>query len=164
MRLKNQFRHLDEDEIEFLDSVLESTRKQEAEVKRETSQKLDLFRKQQDEADRSLLDKKPESKGEETFSGRQDEWALNRTKRKRNKEKQEDSSQISKLRRTPSYFTGGGSRITDRSHPLMDDKARKPSGESQSKTATSDVPQHIADKAKSKAGLGLEGYRSDESD
>ncbi|KAI6806655.1 hypothetical protein KC340_g18782, partial [Hortaea werneckii] len=31
-RFRNQFRSLDEDEVEFLDSVLESTRTQEAEV------------------------------------------------------------------------------------------------------------------------------------
>jgi FAM192A/Fyv6, N-terminal domain len=51
-RLKNQFRALDEDEIEFLDSVLESTRREEDRVKRETAEKLQSFRKQQEEADK----------------------------------------------------------------------------------------------------------------
>ncbi|EPE25245.1 hypothetical protein GLAREA_11826 [Glarea lozoyensis ATCC 20868] len=51
-RLKNQFRALDQDEVEFLDSVLESTRAEEARVKKETAEGLALFRQQQDEADR----------------------------------------------------------------------------------------------------------------
>ncbi|EHL01241.1 hypothetical protein M7I_2784 [Glarea lozoyensis 74030] len=50
--LKNQFRALDQDEVEFLDSVLESTRAEEARVKKETAEGLALFRQQQDEADR----------------------------------------------------------------------------------------------------------------
>ncbi|KAF2120462.1 N-terminal domain of NEFA-interacting nuclear protein NIP30-domain-containing protein [Lophiotrema nucula] len=54
-RLKNQFRALDEDEAEFLDSVLEATRKQESEIKKETLEQLDLFRKHQEEAERKAL-------------------------------------------------------------------------------------------------------------
>lgn len=55
IRLKNQFRNLDEDEIEFLDSVLESTRAKEEALKRETTEQVNLFRHQQEEADRVLL-------------------------------------------------------------------------------------------------------------
>jgi hypothetical protein len=53
-KLKNQFRSLDEDEIEFLDSVLESTRAEELRVKKETAEGLEMFRKQQEEADKKL--------------------------------------------------------------------------------------------------------------
>jgi hypothetical protein len=55
IRLKNQFRSLDDDEIEFLDSVLESTRAKEEAIKRETAEQLDLFRRQQEQADKVLL-------------------------------------------------------------------------------------------------------------
>ncbi|KAI9801944.1 MAG: hypothetical protein M1825_002999 [Sarcosagium campestre] len=51
IRLKNQFRALDEDEIDFLDSVLESTRQREAELKRETNEGLDAFRRRRAEED-----------------------------------------------------------------------------------------------------------------
>lgn len=42
--MRNQFRSLDEDEADFLDSVLESTRAREAEVRRETAERLEAFR------------------------------------------------------------------------------------------------------------------------
>jgi hypothetical protein len=55
IRLKNQFRALDEDEVEFLDSVLESTRAEEERVKRETAEGLEAFRRLQEEADKRQL-------------------------------------------------------------------------------------------------------------
>ncbi|KAG8525560.1 uncharacterized protein KY384_009204 [Bacidia gigantensis] len=53
IKLKNQFRNLEEDEVDFLDSVLESTRAKEEEVKNETATQLEIFRKQQEEADKA---------------------------------------------------------------------------------------------------------------
>ena len=50
--MQNQFRSLDEDEVEFLDSVLESTRTKEAEVKKQTKEQLEVFRAHQEEAER----------------------------------------------------------------------------------------------------------------
>ena len=50
--MKNQFRTLDEDEVEFLDSVLESTRAKEQAVKEETRSELEAFRKRQGQVDR----------------------------------------------------------------------------------------------------------------
>lgn len=93
IRLKNQFRNLDEDEIEFLDSVLESTRAKEEAVKKETKEQLDLFRRQQEEADKALLD----AAGNESTvapatagspSAEEGQWAVNARKRKRAKEKE----------------------------------------------------------------------------
>ncbi|KAF2866822.1 N-terminal domain of NEFA-interacting nuclear protein NIP30-domain-containing protein [Massariosphaeria phaeospora] len=55
-RLKNQYRALDDDEAEFLDSVLEAKRKQEAAVKKDTLEQLDVFRRQQEEAERKALE------------------------------------------------------------------------------------------------------------
>ena len=52
MRLQNQFRSLDEDEVEFLDSVLESTRTKDAEVRKQTREQLEAFRAQQEEAEK----------------------------------------------------------------------------------------------------------------
>ncbi|RKF78736.1 putative nefa-interacting nuclear protein [Golovinomyces cichoracearum] len=50
-RLRNQFRALDKDEIDFLDSVLERTREEEAKVKMENLSRVKSFLRQQAEAD-----------------------------------------------------------------------------------------------------------------
>ena len=121
IRLKNQFRNLDEDEIEFLDSVLESTREKEAAVKRETAEQLGIFRQQQEEADRSLTKEtiemdssnvagKPGSPSTEVPT-----WAVNLRKRKRVKEK--DAMTGVKLRKTPS---------TVKDQPFTGDVSTKP--------------------------------------
>jgi len=52
--LKNQFRSLDEDEVDFLDSVLESTRAREKEVKQKTAEELEAFRRQREEAEKAV--------------------------------------------------------------------------------------------------------------
>ena len=93
IKLKNQFRNLDEDEIEFLDSVLESTRAKEAAVKKETTEQLDLFRRQQEEADKALLEKPTEASevnrvGTGGSPTGESQWAVNARKRKRVKEKE----------------------------------------------------------------------------
>ncbi len=94
IRLKNQFRSLDEDEVEFLDSVLESTRAKEAAVKKETTEQLDLFRKQQEEADKALLiaDTNDERTSVGAGSGSpiagEEHWVINGRKRKKGKEKE----------------------------------------------------------------------------
>ncbi|KAK5140543.1 hypothetical protein LTR04_002952 [Oleoguttula sp. CCFEE 6159] len=84
IRLKNQFRSLDEDEVEFLDSVLESTRAQESAVKKETLEQLDLFRKQQEEAEKAALsDTKQQSP-----PVKEEQWITSGKKRKKGREKE----------------------------------------------------------------------------
>lgn len=88
-KLKNQFRSLDEDEVEFLDSVLESTRAEEERVKKETAEGLELFRKQQEEADKKA--RAAENDGtqiQEASAVREDEWGTTGRKRKRTKDKE----------------------------------------------------------------------------
>lgn len=85
IKLKNQFRSLDEDEVEFLDSIMESTRAQEAAVKKETSEQLELFRRQREEAEKALLedtsaDVAPAAEGED--------WKIPARKRRRDKNKE----------------------------------------------------------------------------
>ncbi|RJE24267.1 hypothetical protein PHISCL_03376 [Aspergillus sclerotialis] len=84
IKLKNQFRSLDEDEVEFLDSVLESTRAQEAAVKKETAEQLEVFRQQREEAEKALLEGTsanvaPNAEGED--------WKIPSRKRRRDKNK-----------------------------------------------------------------------------
>ena len=54
MKLTNQFRALDDDELDFLDSVDEKSRQQEAAAKKETAEELRSFRKQQQEAEKQV--------------------------------------------------------------------------------------------------------------
>ncbi|KAL8689823.1 MAG: hypothetical protein Q9218_004596 [Villophora microphyllina] len=93
IRLRNQFRNLDEDEVEFLDSVLESTRAKEEAVKKETSEQLRLFRRQQEEADKELVEDSAAGKGgsqeaisPSTTPKTESAWAINARKRKRAKD------------------------------------------------------------------------------
>lgn len=81
--MKNQFRTLDDDEVEFLDSVLESTRAKEDAVRKETSQQLETFRKQREEAERAAkLNEDGTQDVQET-----ENWAAGR-KRKKGKERE----------------------------------------------------------------------------
>ncbi|KAJ5995450.1 hypothetical protein N7481_002427 [Penicillium waksmanii] len=80
-KLKNQFRSLDEDEVDFLDSVLESTRAQEAAVKKDTADQLEVFRKQREEAEKALLG--PTTS--DVTPAEEEEWAIPARKRRRDK-------------------------------------------------------------------------------
>lgn len=82
-RLKNQFRSLDEDEIEFLDSVLESTRAQEAAVKKDTADQLEAFRRQREQAEKALLG--PTSSEVVAPEEDTDDWTAPVRKRRRDK-------------------------------------------------------------------------------
>ena len=73
--------------------MLESTRAKEEAVKRETTEQLDLFRRQQEEADKALLEERGEKEdGEGGKAGSptvgENQWAINARKRKRVKEKE----------------------------------------------------------------------------
>ena len=95
---------MDEDEVEFLDSVLESTRKKEEEVKKETSEQLDLFRRQQEEKDKELLEggEVDGKAGSPTSGESQSPWAVNARKRKRTKETDRAGLKGLKLRKSSS--------------------------------------------------------------
>lgn len=81
IRLKNQFRALDEDEVDFLDSVLESTRAQEAAVKKDTADQLEIFRKQREEAEKAMLG----STASEVGPVEEEEWTIPARKRRRDR-------------------------------------------------------------------------------
>jgi hypothetical protein len=173
-RLKNQFRALDEDEVEFLDSVLESTRAEEARVKRETAEGLALFRKQQEEADKKARrgsDRGVNDEGSPTAE--EESWIAGVRKRKRTKDK--EGFKGVKLRRF--------STPTGPTKPSQASPARPPSPESNteptaltktpvqshvrqassdSKAASSATPQKLS--AAGTGVLGLVNYGSDEDD
>lgn len=86
---------MDEDEVDFLDSINESTRVKEAEVKRETREQLEAFRKQQEEAE----------KVEETAEVPEAVQAWSFGARKRKKAREAEVLGGVKLRRTSSAKT-----------------------------------------------------------
>ncbi|KAF2686501.1 hypothetical protein K458DRAFT_362592 [Lentithecium fluviatile CBS 122367] len=85
-RLKNQYRALDDDEAEFLDSVLEGTRKKEEEVKKETLEQLDAFRRRQEEAERRAFEEEQRKEGKEGEGLTHAQWVAAGRKRKKGHE------------------------------------------------------------------------------
>ncbi|MCJ1387519.1 hypothetical protein MMC18_000362 [Xylographa bjoerkii] len=174
IRLKNQFRNLDEDEIEFLDSVLESTRAKEEAVKKETAEQLNLFRQQQEDADRAMVQDVQEGGEESTFpksgSPVNDEplWAVNR-KRKRVREievangvKLRKSSSTVQRSMTSGEGTHNGKHVQDNSiqtRKLGTASSVVKVGEPESNSRTEKPP---ASRLEPKVpGLGLGEYDSD---
>ncbi|KAF7951460.1 hypothetical protein EAE96_006769 [Botrytis aclada] len=177
-KLKNQFRSLDEDEIEFLDSVLESTRAEEDRVKRETAEGLELFRKQQEDADKKA--RAADDDGTQIQDGspvREDEWGTTGRKRKRTKDK--EVLKGVKVRRASSSADQASSSTSTK------DLSTKSAKDDSDSIATSTKPPTSKDAAKSldtkpvkvgpkpvavkkpspppsNKGLGLVDYGSDE--
>ncbi|KAL4741462.1 N-terminal domain of NEFA-interacting nuclear protein NIP30-domain-containing protein [Aspergillus similis] len=83
IKLKNQFRALDEDEIEFLDSIMESTRAHEATVKKETAEQLEQFRRQREEAEKAYLN--DTSTEIPSAANEAEDWKIASRKRRREK-------------------------------------------------------------------------------
>ncbi|KAL8995673.1 MAG: hypothetical protein Q9169_004643 [Polycauliona sp. 2 TL-2023] len=183
IRLKNQFRNLDEDEVEFLDSVLESTRAREDAVKKETAEQLNLFRRQQDEADKASLNltTADTTQSSEPVTGPQalaaeSQWAINARKRKRVKDKEvlpgvklRKSSSTSER---PTHLSPGtptthedvtGSRVKEFPKSNIDQAEGSPVAEK--KDVESPELKALRDSPKPPVGvLGLAGYSSDEDD
>ncbi|KAI7353085.1 hypothetical protein KC354_g11711 [Hortaea werneckii] len=190
-RFRNQFRSLDEDEVEFLDSVLESTRTQEAEVKKETREQLDAFRKLQEDAEKkAVAGQDGEDAGDVGTADAETSWALGPRKRKKGKERGGVLGGI-KLRKAESgeVGDGGGRAKATSSSPPKEDKDGKdieasfrtpaeskspeqaersssaPTKQDAGKTVTHG-PQPVEPKsaAQPPPSLGLVAYSSDEED
>ncbi|KAK0250997.1 hypothetical protein LTS09_013888 [Friedmanniomyces endolithicus] len=167
-RLRNQFRSLDEDEVDFLASVSSASRTKEAEVKRETEEQLEAFRKQQEEAEKAAgLDESPDDPAPT------DAWLSGSRKRKKGREK--DGSGGLKLRRVS---TAGKDDTASRASPTVpasmerhESQSAETSGEHVLKAKGCNEPlaskkPTAADAMKttppSVAMLGLGAYSSDE--
>ncbi|KAI7162769.1 hypothetical protein KC349_g1830 [Hortaea werneckii] len=157
-RFRNQFRSLDEDEVEFLDSVLESTRTQEAEVKKETKEQLDAFRKLQEDAEKkAVAGQEGEDAGDAATADAETSWALGPRKRKKGKERGGLVGGI-KLRKAESGEVGGdggGAKAPSSSSP-KEDKDGKDTEASSRTPAESKSPEQAdrASLAHDKQGAG----------
>ncbi|KAH8586170.1 N-terminal domain of NEFA-interacting nuclear protein NIP30-domain-containing protein [Bisporella sp. PMI_857] len=167
-RIKNQFRSLDEDEIEFLDSVLESTRKEEARVKEEMREGLEAFRRQQEEADKRA--RTGDAVAEEGFPIGEEQWPAGGRKRKRVKEK--EVLKGVKLRRTSTagdaakFSIPVTASLANLQAATIKDKNIKSSKEPRERIrkpeAGSTIEKSNASITNTKTGLGLVDYGSDE--
>lgn len=156
IKLKNQFRNLDEDEVEFLDSVLESTRKKEEEVKKETSEQLDLFRRQQEEKDKELLEGEEEvdgKAGSPTAGESQSPWAVNARKRKRAKENDRAGLKGVKLRKSSSTGEAPVGLRTSLSTGEPSKVSKTEAGESKFVAPQGTAPEALSTEEKGGAGV-----------
>jgi hypothetical protein len=155
--LTNQFRSLDEDEIEFLDSVQEAARAKELAEKRATKEGLDEFRKQQEEAERAAK----EQEGAVSPPTVSESWSVGPRKRKKGKEK--DGIGGLKIRRTS---TGEqAKKVEDTLKP--DDQAAPSHAQGQQSLVKEQSDKKPASTPPTSppapaAGLGLGAYSSDE--
>ena len=155
--MTNQFRSLDEDEIEFLDSVQEAARAKELAEKRATKEGLDEFRKQQEEAERAAK----EQEGAVSPPTVTESWSVG--PRKRKKGKQKDGIGGLKIRRTS---TGEkAKKLEDTATPDNQTASSKlqeqqSSVKEQSDKRPASTPP-VSPPAPA-AGLGLGAYSSDE--
>uniref|UniRef100_A0A8H7NCU8 FAM192A/Fyv6 N-terminal domain-containing protein n=1 Tax=Bionectria ochroleuca TaxID=29856 RepID=A0A8H7NCU8_BIOOC len=145
-RLKNQFRALDDDEIEFLDEVRQKKRKEEEAVKRATEEGLRAFRAAQKGSGASVGagTEKVEEPVMETES-----WGVGR-KRKRLKERE-----VKGLKKK-------ASGVEDKKEEGQGDSDQKHAVDSKRKEdeKPSMKPQSLPEKQE-KPSLGLVGYGSD---
>jgi hypothetical protein len=173
IRLKNQFRALDEDEVDFLDSVLESTRAQEEAVKKDTADQLEVFRKQREEAEKAMLGSA--SSDVTPAPVEEEDWAISARKRRREKGKDlllpgkkrkasvteeatkgTEKTEIVAAKPAPTSSTGtqdsktAGNAVTSASGTPAQSRTDK------SRTDTTKQPAKPAS-----ASLGLVGYGSD---
>ncbi|KAE9975502.1 hypothetical protein EG328_003161 [Venturia inaequalis] len=167
-RLKNQFRAIDEDEADFLESVLESTRAQEDAIRKETAESLAAFRKQQEEKEKAALglgDSGNLVDGEET-------WTFSGKKRKKGKPK--EFLKGIKLRKTSSTDSPSETLVKttasvppttetkDPIHPKASSPVTTTSTTSTKKEAPSVAPRKPS--TSPIIALGLGNYSSDEDD
>ena len=166
-RLKNQFRSLDEDEVEFLDSVLESTRAEEERVKRETAEGLEQFRRQQEEVDKHA---RRGSEGaqfaDEGSPAVEDEWVAGGRKRKRAKEKEVlKGVKIRRASTTEHAVDPSTEASSSKSSSSKPAESMKSAASVQLLTKpTAPASAEKTPPAPAKAGLGLVDYGSDDDD
>ncbi|KAL1893582.1 hypothetical protein Sste5346_006413 [Sporothrix stenoceras] len=157
--LKNQFRALDEDEIEFLEGVEEDARREAARVAAETAAGLDAFRAAQTKGGGDAGgDKSDDVDNDDTVEKLVDDsaWAVGR-KRKRRGDKTDKAGAFPNLKRK-----GSSAAEKDKEEP----EAKKETTTSASSTAKEPAkasPKPIpATAPKAKPALGLVAYGSDD--
>ncbi|XDG10302.1 hypothetical protein ABKA04_009917 [Annulohypoxylon sp. FPYF3050] len=176
-RIRNQFRALDDDEIEFLDDVQEKRREEEERVKRETEERLAKFREAQKKG--ASVPAGGEGEGEDVVDDAKNEdatvedpvsWSGAGKKRKRDKESKsivkgvkrrasvnERDPKAAAVAKAEKKLDEGNTKATPTT--TTDDNSKASTTTDQTKAP---APKPTAEKAKS--SLGLVDYGSDDDD
>ena len=145
---------MNEEEVDFLDSVLESERAKEAALKKETTDQLEAFRKQQEEAEKAGLAEIEDPQPESIESANREQWA-----RKRRREKDREQTTGAKLRKMSSSKDKPATEMkaeSSKSPPVVEEGASKPT-EGTERKYSAPLPGSKAPAV----SLGLGGYDSD---
>ncbi|KAL6906795.1 N-terminal domain of NEFA-interacting nuclear protein NIP30 domain-containing protein [Trichoderma evansii] len=153
-KLKNQFRALDNDEIDFLDEVRAKEKAEEARAKKDLEEGLKAFRERQKSTGGETSTAAKEDEGPR---GEDEEWAVGGRKRKRHEretlgvKKKSVSKEVGKNEAAVVKKTDG------------DDQKKKSEGEAQGEEKKKGE-EKVEEKKKSVLGLVTYGSDSDESD
>lgn len=154
-RIKNQFRALDDDEVDFLDEVRQKKRQEEELVKKETEQGLRAFREAQKDRGEPGAEEDGGGLEEKQNDGQEESWGVGR-KRKRAREKE-----VKGVRRKASEGEGHREDGNDDAKPV-ESKTQSTKGDDKVK---SDKPAQAAAAPQAKQpALGLVDYGSDSDD
>lgn len=165
-KLKNQFRSLDDDEIDFLDEVLDSTRKKEQQVKRDTAEQLKAFRRQRQEAEKAETTEEPDAdENEENVLI----WRAGPKKRKKGQAESKGGKNVAKLRKMSSNAGEQHGKTAEKDQAASSDMLnpneitpRPPPDHGTSSKATTSQPSTSTSPPPIKSGLGLDAYSSDD--
>nr|OQO07295.1 hypothetical protein B0A51_16993 [Rachicladosporium sp. CCFEE 5018] len=167
MRLKNQFRSLDEDEVEFLENLTASERAEARRVKEETRAQLEAYKVQREEAEKAAAAAAGDGEGPQVVGV--ESWAVAGSK-KRKKGQREGIGGV-KVRRT-STLKEVKSLKTSVEPPAAGRAQEAPAispvpnaaPTSKAVAETAEVPPMLSSPSPPAAALGLAGYSSDEDD
>lgn len=104
-KLKNQFRPLDESEVDFLEGVRRRERNAAAEVQRQTAEQLKAFRQVQAAANQAEVEGDRDEKGDVSERVGTNAWAT--SKKRRRQHDVEDKDDLTKARKTAPNSIGG---------------------------------------------------------
>lgn len=147
-KLKNQFRALDNDEIDFLDEVRAKEKAEEARAKKELETGLKAFRERQKSTGGEAS--AGANEGEASRGGEDEEWAVGGRKRKRHER------EMLGVRKKVVSKGGEKEEAVAVRKSGDDDDGKKKSGEEPQKEE-----QEKSEEKKPATGLGLVGYGSD---
>lgn len=153
-KLSNQFRALDDDEIEFLDDVQRAKREEEARLRRETEEGLRAFREAQKGGEREA----------EGGGGEVEDWGVGRKRKRRDREGRG-------VRRRVSSGVKGGEGVKEGKEEGVEGKRDSVEGSKESvkgvseakESKTAETTKPAGGDKKPKLG-GLVDYGSDESE
>ena len=159
IRLKNQFKSLDEDDVDFLDSVLEIERAKEDAMKKETAAQLDAYRKQQAAVQKADLEAANTNMTPPIDDA--DAWL---TKKRRKKEL---DNPISKVRKTSAGIESMSSTTSvvapvTRSSRATEDTKQKDKLKRNGKLSSTPPAVSTSTPVSKASALGLGAYSSDE--